>query len=139
MRSEEKIHTFRDQWIPGLRSWPSLSSTGVEVSTVKTLIHDRNWNEPLIHDLFPSYIVQKILEIPISNSQYEDSRYWFFSSKGKYSVRDGINCKLDALIRLFTPRLHNPRVGGNFCGPSQSLPKFEYSGGEHYITLFLQA
>lgn len=56
-------------------------------------MQDQNWNINLVQNLFPHYIAQEILAIPISTDLRQDSRYWIHDPKGKYSVRD--DYKLD--------------------------------------------
>ncbi|XP_073127467.1 uncharacterized protein [Henckelia pumila] len=51
-------------------------------------------NANLLNSILPNYIVQNILEIPISLSLNEDSRYWYLDPKGHYSVKDGYKLEI---------------------------------------------
>lgn len=90
----DKIATFKDQWIPGVKpQQPMDNIVANEFKTVSTLMHEGVWNVALISSLFPQYIVPNILSIPILDTHIADSRFWFLDQKGKYNVRDGY--KLD--------------------------------------------
>ncbi|XP_073137107.1 uncharacterized protein [Henckelia pumila] len=85
----EQIKTFHDRWIPGLRAIP-LRAEGLGCfDTVSSLMDNGRWNSNLVHSLFDPHIEEKILDIQLFSVQQEDSRYWHFDPKGKYSVWEG--------------------------------------------------
>lgn len=63
-------------------------------ATVSTFIQGDGWNEPLIHGLFPPYIAQNLITIPILTTHQEDARFWALDQKGKYQVRDGYKLEI---------------------------------------------
>lgn len=81
------IGTFCDNWIPGVRAGLGLGNQDFE--KVNSLMQDQNWNINLVQNLFPHYIAQEILAIPIFTDLRQDSRYWIHDPKGNNSVRDG--------------------------------------------------
>ncbi|KAK6144319.1 hypothetical protein DH2020_021139 [Rehmannia glutinosa] len=48
----------------------------------------------LVRSSFPEFIAKEILEIPLPNDPTEDCRYWRFSSKGLFSVREGYRLEI---------------------------------------------
>lgn len=65
-----------------------------EFNTVSTLLHEGAWNESLVSFLFPPYVVQNILSIPISTTQKANSRFWFLDPNGKYLVKYGYKLEI---------------------------------------------
>lgn len=91
------IKTFIDNWIPGIKA--NIGHVNHNFDTVDTLIQCQSWKIDIVQSIFPPYIAQEVLNIPLSPNQQPDSRFWKYDPKGKYLVRDGY--KLD--IGFFDP------------------------------------
>ncbi|XP_073137264.1 uncharacterized protein [Henckelia pumila] len=62
--------------------------------SVSSFLHNGSWNSSLVRSLFPTFLAQEILTIPISHSMAEDSRYWQYHPKIKYLVRNGYKLEI---------------------------------------------
>ncbi|XP_073019456.1 uncharacterized protein [Primulina eburnea] len=93
----KNIATFRDQWIPRCRSLKRSDDTQNYLDMVKSLIENGAWNELLIRSTLLSYLVEDILAIPIASNRNEDSRFWLYEPKGKYTVLSGYKLSNKAL------------------------------------------
>lgn len=66
----EQIDIFKDQWVPRIHNClPKTSDLGDHdlgnYATVSSFLEEGNWNSPLIHNIFPQHIAQRILAIPL--------------------------------------------------------------------------
>ncbi|XP_075521554.1 uncharacterized protein LOC142554762 [Primulina tabacum] len=91
----EKIATFRDQWIPGVQSLMRPVGISNDLDNVNSFIVNGAWNESLIRTTLPSYIAEDVLAIPLANNASEDSRFWLYDPKGKYTVRNGYKLEVE--------------------------------------------
>ncbi|XP_075515903.1 uncharacterized protein LOC142550711 [Primulina tabacum] len=90
----KKIQTFSDIWIPGVRDPLHDLSDQEHFKSVNKLIQQGSWNETVIRQIFPSYIAEEVLNIPLAGELTEDVRYWRQDPKGCYSVRDGYKTEI---------------------------------------------
>lgn len=87
------IKVWEDPWIPIVDSTKIRSPLvqGSEIIRVSNLFNsDRNgWDIDYLKELFTQEEVERILKIPISNSQQEDRWMWLEDNKGQYTVKSG--------------------------------------------------
>ncbi|XP_057803071.1 uncharacterized protein LOC131018358 [Salvia miltiorrhiza] len=99
----KKVSVFHDKWIPRSRAWAeSVESTPVETDLkVSDLIaRDGTWDKDKLHGIFPDFFVSTIcsMKLPIDNK--DDSRFWMFDEKGRFSVKSGYLCATDFFVPL---------------------------------------
>lgn len=87
----DSINIWRDPWIPDLDN-PRISSTimpGLEHANVSSLLKtdDREWDQDIIRDIFNENDANRILRIPLSYMESDDSWIWLEDDKGKYTVK----------------------------------------------------
>lgn len=107
----ETITVFGHQWIPGDVN-PYLVAgqpMGVCNFKVRELIDwsTRTWREPLLNQLFPEDLVQKILSIYVPRENLGDECFWKFTGDGKFSVKSAY---FAAITSAFGLRVVNDSV-----------------------------
>jgi hypothetical protein len=81
---------FRDQWLPRKAG---LKVTGLKKNTRKRWVNqliieeDREWNVPLLYDLFQDHDVEAILDINIPKTDTKDCIAWNPEINGQFTVR----------------------------------------------------
>lgn len=99
----KSISLFEDKWVPSLKSnIGHYMAPWTNEHKVCSLIKNGVWDKELILNNFPIFIADAILRIPLRATSFEDSRFWRFDMKGRYSVRDG--CRLQS--GLFETPVH---------------------------------
>jgi hypothetical protein len=63
--------------------------------TELTDAESRTWDEELLHNLFWSVDVQRILNIPLSRRGVEDVVSWHFNRNGIFSVKSAYHIEWD--------------------------------------------
>ena len=89
--SGEKIHIWRDRWIPQpntfkIQTAPTLLTPTAMVSELidgETL----RWNHGLVNQIFSTEEAQLILSIPLSGTRQDDVLIWRSTAKGVFLVR----------------------------------------------------
>lgn len=93
---------FGHQWIPQeCNPYVVLGKpTGICNFKVKDLVNwtNREWRRPLVNQLFPMELAQKIFSIHIARDKIKDECYWSFSNNGKYTVKLGYFVAAKALF-----------------------------------------
>lgn len=90
MGNGHQIRALSNRWIPHLASGKSSLCDLNMTTLVKYLIStSRAWKDDEVHELFPSFEVDYILDIPLSKQNSEDIRYWKWKINGQYSVKSG--------------------------------------------------
>ena len=79
---------WEDSWIPDNQQGKvtSCKPQGCIIQKVEDLINQGRWNRQLIFRYFSSKEAERILSIPISLAEREDSNFWIYGSDGNYSV-----------------------------------------------------
>ncbi|CAL9005798.1 unnamed protein product [Prunus brigantina] len=83
------IHVFQDRWIPKPITFKPLMARGLDWNTTVSdlLTVSGSWNLPLLEQHFSLEDRDIISCIALGSvSQLGDSKFWFFSKHGKYSV-----------------------------------------------------
>ncbi|MBA0578781.1 hypothetical protein Gorai_021053 [Gossypium raimondii] len=79
-----------DRWIPGIEpsTWQN-GNENRELKTVSNLIDgtSKQWKTEIIFSTFQEDIAQKILKIPLAETDSEDLRVWKGEATGEFSVR----------------------------------------------------
>ncbi|CAL2237547.1 unnamed protein product [Prunus armeniaca] len=86
------IHVFQDRWIPKPFTFKPLMTRGLDWNTTVSdlLTAYGSWNLPLLEQHFSLEDQDIIFGIALGSvSQLGDSKFWFFSKNGKYSVKTG--------------------------------------------------
>lgn len=87
----KSIRVWSDEWIPGQGAGKILSPVRVlpADARVEDLIdvNTRSWDRTLVENIFHSAEASKILRIPLSWANREDSVFWNFTSSGLFTVR----------------------------------------------------
>ncbi|XP_027062993.2 uncharacterized protein [Coffea arabica] len=82
---------WRHKWIPDSETGKPTTSRGIhcELEKVEELISQHRWNRNIIFRYFNRSDAQKILAIPLSLADREDSFYWQPKEGGMYTVNSG--------------------------------------------------
>lgn len=85
------------RWIPGSSSGKPTSSNPLsrELKMVHELISHHKWNRVTILQNFHQSDAEKILNIPISLTDREDSYYWQHNAGGSYTVSSGYKFQVE--------------------------------------------
>jgi hypothetical protein len=85
------VSVFKDPWLldPHNAYVETTAPTDIVDITVDAFRNEYSklWDISLLEGVFSSRDVQEILQIPLSLRQVEDDWYWFFDSKGVYTVK----------------------------------------------------
>jgi hypothetical protein len=90
IRNGKNTQIFRDQWLPRKAG---LKVTGLKKNTRKRWVNqliieeDREWNVPLLYDLFQDHDVEAILDINIPKTDTKDCIAWNPEINGQFTVR----------------------------------------------------
>ncbi|GLT30193.1 hypothetical protein SLA2020_050080 [Shorea laevis] len=104
--SGQKIKLWTDIWVgdrPLLESaLVQIPSDQVETTVSHVITPTRDWNIPLLQQLFPEHMVEKIMATPISVfGQQEDQILWDGSLSGAFSVKSAFYLLQQQRINLF--------------------------------------
>ncbi|MBA0790566.1 hypothetical protein Gohar_015205, partial [Gossypium harknessii] len=84
------VSIWTDRWIPGIEpsTWQN-GNENRELKTVSDLIDgtSKKWKTEIIFSTFQVEIAQKILKIPLAETDSEDLRVWKGEATGEFSVR----------------------------------------------------
>ncbi|ONI07869.1 hypothetical protein PRUPE_5G143900 [Prunus persica] len=86
------IRIFQDRWIPKPFTFKPLLARGLDWNTTVSdlLTASGSWDLPLLEQHFSLEDQDIISSIALGSvSQQGDSKYWFFSKNGKYTVNTG--------------------------------------------------
>ncbi|KAH1096514.1 hypothetical protein J1N35_013435 [Gossypium stocksii] len=88
IRRGDGISVWRDKWIQG-QITDRRNGQNNSIELVSDLIDDstRTWKTNLITSTFLAYIAQQILQIPLSETPYDDFQVWSKEPSGIFSVR----------------------------------------------------
>lgn len=102
----KKIQLQRDQWVPrksGLKVTAFKRRSRIRWVNQLMIIGSKEWNKPLIHQLFHEYDAEEICKIKIPSSEAEDCIAWHEEKTGIFSVRSayklGANLKQQGSLR----------------------------------------
>lgn len=90
IRNEEKVNIWDDHWVPLIPSRKVVTPrAGVLITKVNELIDPttKSWDEELLRDIFSPIDVNRILQIPLSNSSFGDFVAWHGTQSGHLSVK----------------------------------------------------
>uniref|UniRef100_A0A803P9U8 Reverse transcriptase domain-containing protein n=1 Tax=Cannabis sativa TaxID=3483 RepID=A0A803P9U8_CANSA len=94
-------------WIPGLANPTILHPIDPSQAFVSFFInHDTTWNVPKLKHFFPSYQVDRILQIPLDPT-LTDSLIWGFHSSGLITVKSAYHLA-SSLASIDVPSFSNP-------------------------------
>ena len=62
------------------------------------LSNPKRWNSKLIEEVFDTQEEAAIQQIPLIQGEGQNSRYWAFNSKGKYTVKSGYKTHWNAIM-----------------------------------------
>ncbi|XP_075518291.1 putative mitochondrial protein AtMg00310 [Primulina tabacum] len=86
----KSIRIFHDKWVPKVRNF--INNNGSLILNeirVDALIKDGRRDDEAIRGSVLPYIGDEIHRIPLPQTPRDDSRYWKYDSKGRYSVKEG--------------------------------------------------
>jgi ribonuclease HI len=83
---------------------PSPQEQGVTNLYVKRLLrpNEKAWDSNIIHSIFPSYVANSILAVPLFDDVEEDQLVWDDDIHGNYNVKSGYNLLLEPTIEAVT-------------------------------------
>ncbi|XP_035551759.1 uncharacterized protein LOC118349911 [Juglans regia] len=95
----QKINIWQDRWIPSLPAQKILTPREADCwcDKVSDIIepHLKQWQEPLLCELFTPQEIEGIKAIPISLGGREDILIWQLSQNNKYTVKSGYHLSKD--------------------------------------------
>ncbi|XP_062013785.1 uncharacterized protein LOC133730151 [Rosa rugosa] len=87
---------WRDPWLMGEDLGAYFSSRATFVADL--FISPGVWNVTLLSELFPAYIVQKILTLPLSPRVHEDRWIWGADKKGQFTVKSAYHVARNRIL-----------------------------------------
>ncbi|KAA3477260.1 reverse transcriptase [Gossypium australe] len=99
----DHISIWGDLWIPGAENDRLQDeTTNEDIKLVSDLIdaNNRKWKSDLVLSTFNEDTAKKILQIPLSETIYEDFQVWRGESSGEYSVRSAYKLLQEANSEL---------------------------------------
>ncbi|KAA3459024.1 reverse transcriptase [Gossypium australe] len=112
----ERVNIWNDSWLPGKEN-NRISGQEIRIqwSTVRDLIHsDSNtWKADLIRKLVEEDTARRILSIPLSGGNSQDTVVWKFEGSGEYSVRSGYRTLVSSLTNT-NPYSNNNAIFTDF-------------------------
>ncbi|MBA0672530.1 hypothetical protein Goklo_023939, partial [Gossypium klotzschianum] len=97
----DKISIWEDSWIPGIDRAERQSSSHIgEIQLVSDLIDNSNrkWREDLIFNTFQVETAQKILQMPLAETEHEDIQVWKGELSGEFFVRSAYKLLQEATL-----------------------------------------
>jgi hypothetical protein len=100
----EKIKIWKDRWIPTSsthRIQDPVQLLSREAKVAEIINGNTNWwNIPLIEQIFPQEIVEKICSLPICPRSQEDRLVWAGTKLGTFSVRSAYHLEMERRSRI---------------------------------------
>jgi hypothetical protein len=98
-----KVRIWEDPWLPLPHSFlPSRfypTSSSAEYVSDLIISGQSRWNENLLVELFPTYEIESILQIPLSTNPLPDRIIWHFTKSGMYTVKSGYKAAMEQKYR----------------------------------------
>uniref|UniRef100_A0A803Q1L1 Reverse transcriptase domain-containing protein n=1 Tax=Cannabis sativa TaxID=3483 RepID=A0A803Q1L1_CANSA len=87
------LPSYSEPWLPGFTSFKPLVFRGQD-TTMKVsalILNSHQWKHTLLSNLYLDSDVNKILSIPLTLDEQQDSLMWHHESHGNYTVKYGYN------------------------------------------------
>ena len=108
----ERVHIWKDRWIPSPESFKVTSPIGgyTGMEKVSTLLDTdrRSWDVAKVKTIFLPHEVEMVLSIPISGRLPKDSIIWAWTTNGRFTVKSAYKVAQKVLKEDF-----NRGVGGS--------------------------
>lgn len=135
----KSIKIFEDNWVPGVTSKIGIPNGSCQRdATVDSLINNGVWDHTLIKNNFNPFIVEEIINIPLSTKYTRNTSFGGLIRKVTTQREMVIVYKEDSSYHRLTSQSIQCKNGGLLFGASPYRRRYVFFCGEYHMISYLQ-